>query len=154
MLCYPYSHHLIHKFTLIRKASLWYKERSFNQLQGRSCKNSHSRAPLPLPERKRAERFMFHPLFQRINMPHGMAVASPEQDLPGEVITPPSWSCRSRMMREGACYDALENHHKSALAIALQRHLFSCLMLQKDSNQNVCPMSVAMILSSNSLVQS
>ena len=152
VLCYPYSHHLIHKFTLIWKASLWYKEQSFNQLQGRSCKNLHYSAPLLLPERKRAERFMCHPLFWRINGPLRMAVVSPKQELPGEVIAPPSWSCRSITIRDGVCYDALENQ-KSALAIALQRLLFYCLVLQKESNDNLCPMPLAMILS-NSVVQS
>lgn len=110
--------------------------------------------PLPntAPGEGEARKITFHPASRE--QIHGMAIASPRQELPGKVITPHSWSCRSRMMREGVCYDALENHHKSALTIVVQRHFFCCLVLQKESDQNLCPMPVATILSSNSVVQS
>lgn len=76
-----------------------------------------------------------------------------------EIISPPSWSWRSRTARSAermreVCYGALENHPKPALAVVLQRHLFCCLMIQKGSNQNLCTMPEAIILSSNNVVES
>lgn len=68
-------------------ASLWYKEQSFNQLQGRSCENSYCFAPFLLPEGGEGQRPTFLPLFQKTGGLHTIAIASPKQVLPVEAIS-------------------------------------------------------------------
>lgn len=105
----------------------------------------------PASREEEGRKILFHPHFQGKN--------PSKQELPREIVTPRSWSWRSRTARSaermrGVSWGALKNHPKSALTVVLQRHLFCCLVIQKGSNQNLCTMPEAIIFSSNNAVES